>query len=297
MRAILTIAGLTLREARRRRLVLVGALLGCAFVLVYATALWFIVQNSTCGPRSRPCATPFQTVQFHAELNILALMGLYVANFLALITAVLLPVDTLSGEMASGVTQTLASKPIRRADIVLGKWLAYGVLAALFVVITAGGIVAAMWTVTAVATGGRGIVPPGVPRGLVLMILEVTVMLTVSIAGGTRFSTVTNGMVALGIFGLGFLGGWVEQIGVMLVQGETGRTLIRNIGTIVSLLVPADALWRLAAYHMLPPIARDLGLTPFTSMYPPSYAMVVWALAYIAATVVFAIRSFDRRAL
>jgi hypothetical protein len=129
------------------------------------------------------------------------------------------------------------------------------------------------------------------------MILEVTVMLTVSIAGGTRFSTVTNGMVALGIFGLGFLGGWVEQIGVMLVQGETGRTLIRNIGTIVSLLVPADALWRLAAYHMLPPIARDLGLTPFTSMYPPSYAMVVWALAYIAATVVFAIRSFDRRAL
>jgi hypothetical protein len=45
-------------------------------------------------------------------------------------------------------------------------------------------------------------------------------MLTISIAGGTRFSTVTNGMVALGVFGLGFLGGLVEQFGVMLVPAR-----------------------------------------------------------------------------
>jgi len=37
------------------------------------------------------------------------------------ITAVLLPVDTLSGEIASGVIQTLAAKPIRRGEIVLAN--------------------------------------------------------------------------------------------------------------------------------------------------------------------------------
>ena len=58
----------------------------------------------------------------------LTLVGLYAANFLSVLIAVLLPVDTLSGEIASGVMQTVASKPIRRAEIVLGKWLGHAVI-------------------------------------------------------------------------------------------------------------------------------------------------------------------------
>lgn len=122
-------------------------------------------------------------------------------------------------------------------------------------------------------------------------------MLTLSIAGGTRFSTVTNGMVALGIFGLGFLGGFVEQIGMVLVQGDAGRLVVRNMGTIVSLIVPADALWRLAAYHMMPSVLRDLAVTPFSGMYPPSSAMVPWAIAYIIVVAWIGIRQFNDRPL
>jgi Cu-processing system permease protein len=122
-------------------------------------------------------------------------------------------------------------------------------------------------------------------------------MLTISIAGGTSFSTVTNGMVALGIFGLGFLGGFIETFGLLLVQGEAARTLVRNIGTIISLLVPADALWRLAEYYMMPAIVRDLEVTPFNSMYPPSGAMVLWAIGYVAVVGAIGIRQFNNRAL
>jgi hypothetical protein len=154
-----------------------------------------------------------------------------------------------------------------------------------------------MWAVSAIIAGGGGFVPSNAGLALALILLEATVMLTISIAGGTRFSTVTNGMIALGLFGLGFLGGWVEMMGVMIVQGEAGRVAIRNIGTIISLLVPADAVWRLAAYYMLPAIARDLALTPFSSMYPPSGAMVVWAIGYIAVVGVIAVRQFNNRAL
>jgi len=297
MSTILTIAGLTLRDAQRRWLLVVGVLLGGAFVLVYATGVWFIVQHSSCGPRARPCATPFQALEFRAGLNMGVIVGLFVANFLTVITAVLLPVDTLSGEIASGVTQTLASKPIRRAEIVVGKWLAYWVLVAFYLVLTAGGVIFSVWAVSAMQSGGSGFVPPFASRGLALMLLEATVLLTISLAGGTRFSTVTNGMVALGVFGLGFLGGFVEQFGVMLVQGEAGRMVMRNIGTIISLFVPADALWRLAAYYMMPAIVRDLEVTPFNSMYPPSDAMVVWAIGYIIVVMLIAFRSFERRPL
>src|SRR5262245_8533697 len=194
MRTIATIADLTLREAGRKRLLLAGVLLGVAFVLVYGTALYLILTHAPCGPRGHPCATAFERLQFRGDMQFGTLVGLYAANFLALITAVLLPLDTLSGEIASGVTQTLASKPIRRAEIFAGKWIAYWLLVAGYVALVAGGVLAAMWVVSAWVSGGSGFVPPGVTRALPLMLVEVSVLLTISIAGGARFSTVTNGM-------------------------------------------------------------------------------------------------------
>lgn len=297
MSTILILAGVTLREASRRRLLLAGVLLGAAFVVLYALGLGFVLSNVPCGSRARPCQTPFQQAQFPIALNVITLAGLYVANLLTVVTSVVLPVDSVSGEIASGVAQTLASKPIRRAEIILGKWLAYWLLVVVYLCLTAGGVILAVWAISANVSGRAGFVPPGVARGLPLMALEATVMLTVSIAGGARFSTVTNGLVSFGIFGLGFLGGWIEQIGELLVQSPSGLNAIRDIGTIVSLIIPADALWRLAAYDMMPPIARDLGFTPFTSLYPPTGAIVFWGIGYVVVALLVALRQFDRRAL
>ena len=69
---------------------------------------------------------------------VLTLAGLYATHFLTLMTAVLLPVDTLSGEIASGVAQTVASKPVRRSSIVLGKWLAFSLVAVAYFALVPG---------------------------------------------------------------------------------------------------------------------------------------------------------------
>jgi hypothetical protein len=45
-----------------------------------------------------------------------------------------------------------------------------------------------------------------------LMLLEVLLLLTISIAG-TRVNTVTNGVMALGFYGIAFIGGFVDQAG------------------------------------------------------------------------------------
>jgi hypothetical protein len=242
-------------------LLLAGMVLGVAFLTVYAVGFWFIFSNAPCGPRSRPCQTPFQQVQLRTAWNMLTLAGLYVANFLTVMTAVLLPVDTLSGEIASGVAQTLASKPIRRAEIVVGKWVAYLLLVLLYLGLMAGGVIVVAWTVTRFVSGGSGFVPPGV-RNLRTC-----------------------------------LGGWVEQMGEVLVQSPAGRDAIRNIGTIVGLAIPADALWRRAAYLMMPPVVRDLALPPFASMFPPSGAIVIWGAGYVLFVLAIAVRQFERRAL
>lgn len=279
MNGVLTIVHLTLLEARRRRILLASVLCALVFVLLFAAALLVIGRSISAGGIGRRFA-----------LLGLTLAGLYVANVLTMITAALLAVDTLSGEIASGLIQTLASKPLRRADILVGKWIAFEIVVAFYIGMTAGGVMLASWAVA-------GIVVPHLVQGLSLMLLGTTVMLSVSMAVGTRLSTVTTGIVVFGIYGVAFLGGWIEQIGTNLPVEEAARLAARNIGTVASLLSPTDVLWRLAAFRMLPPIARSLPAGPFSSNYPPSAAMVVWAIGYVVLMLAIALRQFSRRPL
>jgi ABC-type transport system involved in multi-copper enzyme maturation permease subunit len=217
----------------------------------------------------------------------LTLAGLYAGNFLAVLLAVLLPVDALSGEIDSGVMQTLASKPIRRSDILLGKWLGYGLIAVGYLGLLFFGVLTIVW-VTA------GHVPVHPARGLGLMLLQVALLVTVTIAGGTRLGTVANGIFALGYFGLGFISGLVEQVGAL-----AGIQSAKNVGIAVSLLSPTDALWRMAAYHLQPPIVRQVmeGPPMLAIISVPNALMAVWAIALLVAVLVWAMRSFARRTL
>jgi hypothetical protein len=112
--------------------------------------------------------------------------------------------------------------------------------------------------------------------------------------GSTRLSTLTNGVVVFMLYGLAFIAGWIEQIGAFL-HSEAAV----NIGILVSLLIPIEALWKRAAYLMQPPFLRELGLssTPFGAASAPSRAMVVYAILYTIAALALAIRWFAQRRL
>ncbi len=279
MSRLITIAHLTLHEAVRKRILLATTACGLAFLALYAVGFHFIARNLAHQTGALAAA------QRQVGLSSFTLAGLYAANFLALMSAVLLPLDTLSGEIASGVAQTLASKPVRRSEIVLGKWLAYVLVTAVYVVGLAGGVLSVAHRIGHYS-------PPGAVVGLPLMVFEAALLVTLSIWGGARFSTVTNGIVAFGLYGLAFIGGWVEQIGAL-----THNDAAQNVGTIVSLIMPTECLWQLAAHHMQPPFLAQLHITPFSPATVPSTAMVVWAAAWGVAALLSALRTFGRRAL
>ena len=218
-------------------------------------------------------------------MSVLTILGLYAANFLSVLFAVLLPVDTLSGEIDSGVIQTVASKPIRRADVVLGKWLGHaGIVMGYVLVLTLG-----VMLVVRVIAGPLAVRPFA---ALPLMLLEVVLLMTVSIAGGTRLSTVTNGVTALGFYGIAFIGGWIEQIG-----GFAGSQAAKTVGIVASLISPPDALWRLASYDVQPESLRNFGAALFATSSVPTTLMVWWAAGFTVATLIFAVRSFSTRQL
>ena len=277
MRDVITVAHLTLVEARRRRIVLAGAVCALAFLIVFSVAVVFANREMSADPR-----TSF--VERQGTLTAIMLVGFMAANFLSVIFAILLPVDTLSGEIDSGVMQTLASKPIDRAQIVLGKWAGHLLLALAYLLLLCAGILLVIRVVA-------GLAPAGAAVALPLLMLEITLSLTVSVAGGARFSTVTNAIVSVGVYGVSFIGGFVEQIG-----GFAGIASMRMIGVLVSLVSPADSMWRLAAHHMEPEVMRSTGMLALGAAVPTA-PMVWWAAGYTALTLLYAIAAFRRRAL
>lgn len=278
MSRLVTMVQLSLHEALRRR-ILGAALLGAlAFLVLYATGFHFVARElSRHGPAS--------ILQRRLVLNFFTLAGLYATNFLGALSAVLLPLDTLSGEIASGVIQTVAARPVRRTEILLGKWLAYWLIAVAYLLTVAGGVLA-------IARGLGGFQIPNPAVGLALMVLEVTCLVSLSIAGGTRLTTVTNGVVAFSLYGLAFIGGWIEQVGAL-----ANNVSARNVGTIASLLVPTESMWQLAAHLMQPPLLAQLHVTPFSPASVPSPAMVAWAAGWTLVVLAIGVRQFSRREL
>lgn len=280
MHGILTISLLTIHEALRKRVLLAALVLGLAFLALFGVAFYFMNREVILSARG-----PETQAQRALIYIFLTMAGLYAVNFLMVMMAALLPVDTLSGEIRSGAIQSLVTKPLRRSEVVLGKWLGFWVILAGYLLLMAGGVLLIARLVSNTS-------PPNIPVGLGLMLIEATFLLTLSIAGGTRLSTLANGVMVFGLFGLAFIGGWIEQIGAIF-QNETAR----YVGVIASLLVPSESLWQLAAYNMQPALMRDMTLTPFSIGSVPSNAMVVWAMGYIVLVLLLGLWSFRTRDL
>jgi ABC-type transport system involved in multi-copper enzyme maturation permease subunit len=273
---VLTIAHLTLAEARRRRILAAALILGAAFVLLFAVGFHFIAKDV------RGHASP---VQQRFVMSFVVMAALYAANFLIVMTSVLVTVDTLAGEIGSGVIETLATKPVPRWAVALGKWLGCWTILALYASLLCGGVLVAARLV-------GGYTPPNAARGLPLLLLEGTVLLTLALVGGTRLSTLANGVTVFGLYGLAFVGGWMEQIGTI-----AGNATARYIGIAASLLVPSESLWQLASHTMQPPLVRDMGIGPFAPLSVPSPAMVGWAMGYVLIALALALRLFQTRDL
>lgn len=277
MHSILVVAHLTLTEARRRRIVTAALLCALVVLTVFTVGVFFAARD-----QSRPVSFIERQIFF----TFLTLAGLYVTNFLSVLFAVLLPVDSLSGEIDSGVMQTLAVKPIRRSDIVVGKWLGNALIVGAYLTVLVTGVLLSVRIIA-------GFSPINLARALPLMLLEVLLLTTVSIAGGTRFSTVTNGILALGFYGISFIGGWIEFAGAM-ARLES----LRIVGVVASLISPPDAMWRLAAYYLQPPLVRGANVPFWSGVGPvPSLVMVGWAALFVVLALVYAVRAFSKRAL
>jgi Cu-processing system permease protein len=277
---VLKIAGITFMEARWRKIAWAIILLGLAFLLVFGVGFYFMWRE--VGQFNN-----IASIRALEPVNFFSLAGFYGIAFLGVALALLISVDTIAGEITSGTIQTLVTKPLRRWEVVVGKWLGLAVMLSLFIVLMSAALVG-------IVSGITGYVPRNPVPAVLLIVLEGLVVLTLSILGGTRLPALANGVVIFMLYGLAFIAGWIEQFGAVLRNNAAVNT-----GIVVSLLIPSEAMWKRAAYLLQPPMLTNLGFdaTPFGAASTPSPLMVGYAVLYVVAGLLVAVWLFSTRDL
>ena len=277
MTTTLIFTQLTIREAQRRKILWVGLLMGLVFLALFAVGFHYIVAEMEKYASLEEALT---------ITGVLLTAGLYAVDLLVILMAVLISVAAVSGEIESHTVDVLVTKPIHRWQIILGKWLGFAILLTLYILFLAGGLMLIVYL-------RAGFLMNNIAAGLGLMVLQALLILSLTVLGGTRLSTLANGVLAFMLFGLAFLGGWIEQIGA-LFQNETAV----NIGIITSLIMPTEILWKRAITLFQPQFATSAYLAgPFAVTSQPSDVMMWYAAGYTAVLLLLALYSFSHRDL
>jgi ABC-type transport system involved in multi-copper enzyme maturation permease subunit len=276
----LTFAGLTLQEAARRRVLWA---LGLLTVLLLALSAWgfskLAAETDTGGLTSGEAKL--------AASQVLNLVMFFLSLVAALGTAFLAG-PTLAGEIESGTSLALLARPVRRPEVLLGKWLGLVAFGASFVAVAG---LAEFVVVRATV----GYWPPQPVAGLVLLAAQTTVLLTLALLLSTAISPMASGVLAVGLFGTAWVAGVVGGVGQALDNDGVTR-----VGTVSRVLLPTDGLWRGAMHAFQDPSALTrLGPAaegfPFLSDSSLTVSYLVWTAVWVAMVWGLAALAFSRR--
>ncbi len=204
MTTVLTLAGLTLREASRRRVLLA---LGALTVLLLALSAWGF---------SRLADEAVTTGEARLTASIVLNLVMFGYSLIAALGTAFLAGPTLAGETESGLALSVLARPIRRSAFLAGKWLG-------LVAFGGGFVVLAGLAQCAVVYATVGYWPPDVATGLALLAAQTAVLLTLAVLLSTVISPMASGVVAVGLFCTTWVAGVVGGIGAALGSEAVGR--------------------------------------------------------------------------
>ncbi|MDP9371447.1 MAG: ABC transporter permease [Chloroflexota bacterium] len=277
----LVIARLTFREALRKRMIWGVLLLSLVFAGVY---YWgYTVVRADFSEEVTPEG---QIITFDFVSMILVGLGFYTINFLAGVMTIFAAVGTVAGEIESGTFQAIVTKPLARWELILGKFLGFAGMIAVYIVLMAVAVLA-----TARRVGDY--TPANWPAATGLVILVSLILLALTMLGSTLLQTMANGVVVFMLYGGALLGGLLEQLGSIL-----NIDALVTVGIVTSLILPSDVVWRLASSLLQPSSSIRLDSPiPIAAAQAPSQAMVNYAVAYVFVALGLAMLSFRRRDL
>ncbi|MGZ6338918.1 MAG: ABC transporter permease [Candidatus Limnocylindrales bacterium] len=281
--SIVTVARLTVREAVRRRLL--WALVGLTVAIVVLTG-WGFQRIADLSPIKGP--------QEMLGLSQLLVMIAFMFSFVLAMTAVFAGGPAIAEEVESGQALALLARPLRRAELLLGKWVG------LAVVLVAYAFAAGLAEVAVVALV-TDYVPQAPLAAVTCLAGEGLVLLTLALVFSTRLGPVAGGAIAVVLFGLEWMAGIMGGVGQIL-----NNDALAAVAPVSRLVLPSDVLWRGTMFGLEPSAdilasagraAAVFQVSPFFAASGPGLAWLVWSVAWVILALLLAVVLFGRREL
>jgi ABC-type transport system involved in multi-copper enzyme maturation permease subunit len=279
MSVTFTIAGLTVKEAVRRRLVLAFVAITVAVVGLSAWGFDRLTHTGSITSGESQLAVPSALILF-----------MFMFSFVVALSASAIASPSISAEVESGVLMTVVTRPIRRSQVLLGKWLGLAALLAGYAA-----VVCALEF--AVVDWVSGFLPPNPVAVTVYLFTEGALLLTLALFLSTWMPVIAAGVIGVAVFGAGWLAGVVGTLGTAFGIGA-----LRTVGQVGRVLIPTDGLWHGAIYYLQPSaftsgrlIEGQVG--PFYAQTAPSWPYLLWVACWFLIVLLAGVLSFERREL
>jgi len=286
------IAGLTFREAVRRKALLGAVGLTLVFLVLYGWGTGLAVRELN---EALPRGLVRAGAQIGQDLTLLAigelfLAGLYAVSNIAGLLAIFMAAGTIAQEIDQGTLHSIVSKPVGRWEVVVGKWLGGAAMLAVYVAVTS-------LSTAAIVYWRAGYLSEYLVQGILLLAAKATLLYSVTLVGSILMPAITAGITMFIVYVVTNVTGLVEQIGI----AAEIESMVR-IGVYGSLVLPADAFWKMAAYTVQPPnplpaLGINLSVGPFGVIHPPSVWMGLYGLVYMLVALGLAVWAFSRKDL
>jgi ABC-type transport system involved in multi-copper enzyme maturation permease subunit len=285
-RMVLVIAGLTLREIARRRILWV--LLGLSVVSVLLVG-WGVDRLVTVAREEGA-----EEIQIRIGISQVLILIAFMFSFVLAMSAAFLAAPAVASDVETGTVHAMLARPLRRAELVIGRW--FGLL-----VVVAGYAVLSGLLAIGVVGLVSGFVPPSPWIAVGFLAFQAAVVLTLALALGTRLPAIAAGAVTVVMFGLAWFAGVLGNIAVAFDAAP-----LAGSGEVMRVLVPTDGLWRGVIYGLEPPLVllasvsrntEALRANPFFADAPPPAAFVAWSVVWVGLVLAAGIALFRRREL
>lgn len=260
------------------------------FLVLYGTAMYFAGKDT---PGVQTTGTELIILEKFVASQLLG-AGLYFSSFIIALLSILSSVGAISSEIANHQIDTWLTRPLSRAEYVMGKFIGLALVLITYTIILFLSVIfihqrmGSEWM-------SLDFQPLQMIKAVSVFVLQPFVLIAFGLFLSTRMTTFNAGIISIIMYGSAFIGGFIEQFGVVAEKAS-----LVNIGIIMSLIFPMDSLYRKMTLFLFDSGDNPLAFAQgglFTSISIPSNMMVWYAVLYGIVILLLSIQRFKKRDL
>ena len=230
---MIVLARFTLREALRRRVFVVVAILTVAFLVLYGLGVREAFQTAGDFGFGGGAVDPDVVVG-----STMLGLAMFATLFLGVVLAIFLTLGAVRGDADRGLLQPVVVRPLSRGQVFLSRLLAAGGVSAVYAIV--------VYVVAVLITRSAGdFTPANVLSPALALALGVVIVAALSLVGSTVLASTANGIAVFMAFGAGLVAGLLGQIGRAL-----NNSTLTDVGDVTAWALPFEALYQHALFDL-----------------------------------------------